>query len=162
MRSQIKLGIPLVGLALGLGIWGCVGERVGASRQSLVGQGMPPGGVRVWPRPYGWQGDGGRPLRYGIELDNVKAGWVREVNGGEAVGDVVQEKMLPMPMPEPSTPLPDATKKPVSCLFGDGSASFEVTLLSPEGDSLVDGDGFAALVAAVCEAFDPSVAPAAL
>jgi phage tail-like protein len=31
--------------------------------------------------------------KYGIELDNVKAGWVSEVDGGHAVADVVVEKV---------------------------------------------------------------------
>lgn len=31
--------------------------------------------------------------KYGLELDNVKAGWVSEVDGGHAVADVVTEKL---------------------------------------------------------------------
>lgn len=145
------------GSGLGLGIWGCVaGERVAALHEAVLGQGMPPGGVRVWPRPYGWTGDAGRPLRYGLELDSVKAGWVSEVTGGEVVGDVVVEKLAPIPVPAPEPPPPGSTKKPISCLWGDRYGVFEVTLLSPEGDLLVDGDGLAAVEAEVCSAFDPT------
>jgi hypothetical protein len=33
-----------------------------------------------------------RAGKYGLELDNVRAGWVSEVDGGHAVADVVTER----------------------------------------------------------------------
>lgn len=155
-------GSVVAAVALGVGLGSCsTGERVGVAARAIGAQGgLPPGGVRVWPRPYGWQGDGGPPPSvYDLLHGGGPAGWVREVDGGTPQADLVEEKLGAIPPPQPPPP-PGSTQKQTSCLWGDRSGVFLVTLFSPEGDDLTDGDGFAAVVAEVCSAFDPH-APAA-
>lgn len=43
-------------------------------------------------RARGFIKTGLRAGKYGLELDNVRAGWISEVDGGHAVADVVTER----------------------------------------------------------------------